>query len=99
MAERRKKKTRLSALAVRLGLVCLMAYLVVALVSAQVDLVAKRQQLDSVTQQVQQQQTKNDELQRTLGTDDENAYVERIARDKLGYALPDERIYVDMSGQ
>ena len=26
------------------------------------------------------------------------AYMERIARDKLGYVLPGEHIYVDMSG-
>ena len=40
----------------------------------------------------------DDELQRTLDSGDEAAYMERIARDKLGYVLPGEHIYVDMSG-
>ena len=40
----------------------------------------------------------NTELQRTLDSGDEAAYMERIARDKLGYVLPGEHIYVDMSG-
>ena len=95
----RKKKIRISALALRLGLVCVILYLVVSLVSIQVELVAKRQQLDSITKQVEQQTAANLELQRTLDTDDEDAYMERVARDKLGYALPDERIFVDMSGK
>ena len=33
-----------------------------------------------------------------IASGDEAAYMERIARDKLGYVLPGEHIYVDMSG-
>ena len=44
------------------------------------------------------QEAANTELQRTLDSGDEAAYMERIARDKLGYVLPGEHIYVDMSG-
>ena len=48
--------------------------------------------------QVAAQEAANTELQRTLDSGDEAAYMERIARDKLGYVLPGEHIYVDMSG-
>ena len=51
-----------------------------------------------MTQQVAAQEAANTELQRTLDSGDEAAYMERIARDKLGYVLPGEHIYVDMSG-
>ena len=87
MAERkRKQKKGFSALAVRIGLVCVCIYLCVSLVFAQIDIVSKRQQLENLTQQVAAQEAANTELQ------------ERIARDKLGYVLPGEHIYVDMSG-
>ena len=59
---------------------------------------ACRQQLENLTQQVAAQEAANTELQRTLDSGDEAAYMERIARDKLGYVLPGEHIYVDMSG-
>ena len=96
MAERkRKQKKGFSALAVRIGLVCVCIYLCVSLVFAQIDIVSKRQQLENLTQQVAAQEAANTELQRTLDSGDEAAYMERIARDKLGYVLPGEHIYVD----
>ena len=89
MAERkRKQKKGFSALAVRIGLVCVCIYLCVSLVFAQIDIVSKRQQLENLTQQVAAQEAANTELQRTLDSGDEAAYMERIARDKLGYVLP-----------
>lgn len=91
MAERkRKQKKGFSALAVRIGLVCVCIYLCVSLVFAQIDIVSKRQQLENLTQQVAAQEAANTELQRTLDSGDEAAYMERIARDKLGYVLPGE---------
>ena len=101
MAERkRKQKKGFSALAVRIGLVCVCIYLCVSLVFAQIDIVSKRQQLENLTQQVAAQEAANTELQRTTRIpDDEAAYMERIARDKLGYALPGEHIYVDDVGR
>ena len=94
-----KRKMSLSAVALRVGLAGLLLYLVVSLVYVQIDIVSKRQQLDNLTQQVAVQQAQNQELQRTLDVDDETAYMERVAREKLGYAKPDERLYVDMSGK
>lgn len=59
------------------------------------EIAAKRQQLENVTQQVEAQQAQNEELQRTTQADDEASYMERVARDKLGYARPDERVFID----
>lgn len=96
---RTRRKFSLSALALRLGLVGLFVYLLVSLVYVQMDIVSKTQQLDNLTGQVEAQQAANQELQRTLDVEDEAAYMERVAREKLGYARPDERLYVDMSGK
>lgn len=96
---KRKQKTKLSTLASRLGIGFLCLYLIVSLVSVQIDIVTKQQQLNNINQQVSTQQASNEELRRTLETDNEAAYMERLARDRLGYALPGERIFVDMSGK
>lgn len=96
--ESANRKKAFRPLAVRIGLVCVCIYLCVSLVFAQIDIVSKRQQLENLTQQVAAQEAANTELQRTLDSGDEAAYMERIARDKLGYVLPGEHIYVDMSG-
>lgn len=95
----KQKKMRLTTLTLRAGLVVLFAYLAATLISTQVQIVSRRQVLDEITQEVQVQQSTNKELQRTLDSGDENAYIERVAREKLGFALPDERVFVDMSGK
>ena len=43
------------------------------------EIAAKRQQLENVTQQVEAQQAQNEELQRTTQADDEASYMERVA--------------------
>ena len=99
MTKIEKKKGGVSSLMLRLGLVALAAYLVVGMVFNQVEIAAKRQQLEAVEQQLEAQQAQNDELSRVLqsGTDEE--IVERVARDQLGYAKPNERVFVDMTGK
>lgn len=82
----------------RLAMVGIMAYLVVALVAGQIEVSQKNQQLADVQALVQQQTEENEELQRIVDSDDENAYIEKIARE-LGYGYPDERVYVDISGE
>ncbi len=94
----RKKKKGISALAIRIGSVCLCVYLCVSFIFVQVDIVSKRQQLENLSRQVSAQRATNTELRRVLDAGDEAAYMERIARDKLGYVRPGEHIYVDMSG-
>ena len=52
---------------------------------------------EPVKWQIAQQQSENEELERILSGDPDEI-VEWIARDSYGYAAPNERIIVDMSG-
>ena len=42
-------------------------------------------------------QAENDELKELAREEDEKTYMERIARDVLGYVLPGESVYYDVS--
>lgn len=95
----KKAKSKKSSVLVRLGAVALVAYLAVTLVVSQVDIMVKRQQLASVNESLLRQQAENTELQRLIASGDETAYIERIAHDKLGYAAPGERVFIDISGK
>lgn len=99
MKRAKQRRLRPGAVIPRVLFLAIVAYLAVTMITTQVEIVAKRQQLDNVTAQVTAQQAQNDELQRALETDNEDAYIERVAREKLGYALPGERVYVDVSGR
>ena len=41
----------------------------------------------------------NDELERVLESGSDTEIIERVARDKLGYAKPNERVFIDVTGQ
>ncbi|MEG0395599.1 MAG: septum formation initiator family protein [Oscillospiraceae bacterium] len=74
-------------------------YLVVSLITTQVEIVANRNQLLAVHGEIETQKAQNTEIKRVLETSSEDELIERIARDRLGYARPDERVFVDMSGK
>ena len=98
----KKKKAAggLFSVLIRLLVIALCGYLVVSLVTNEMDIMIKNQQIASLKQQVLQQQAETLELQRLLESgSDIGEYFEKIAREKLGYSYPDEQIFVDINGQ
>lgn len=97
-----KRKTRQSALGrvlAPVGLVLVGGYLAMGLVVNQVQISAKRQELAAVQAQLAGQQQQNDELKRVLESGSDLEIIERVARDSLGYAKPNERVFVDVTGK
>lgn len=78
--------------------VLLLVSMLTAYISNQMAIAAKRQELAAVQAQLEQQQQANEELARVLEGDDDEIN-ERVARDTYGYAAPNERVFVDMSGK
>ena len=74
-------------------------YLVAGLVFNQVDIAAKQKELQDLENQLEQQRQQNDELERVLESGSDQEIIERVARDKLGYAKPNERVFIDVTGQ
>ncbi len=75
----------------------LCGYLFVSLIHYQVSIGSKQQELLSVQDQLNSQLTENAELSNTLEQGDD-AIIERYAREQ-GYARPNERVFVDISGK
>ena len=71
--------------------------LFINLVQYQVSIASKQQELQSVQNQHSAQLTENAELSGTL-EQGESAIIERYAREQ-GYAKPNERVFVDISGK
>lgn len=99
MAKQKNKTMGFSGLLLRAGVLLLGGYLVVNMVLNQVEIRTKRQQLQTVEQQLEIQQAQNEELQRILESGSDQELIERVARDKLGYAKPNERVFVDATGK
>ena len=66
--------------------------------SDQVSIAAKQQELQSLKNQLAAQVTENAELSGTLDQGEDAPIIERYAREQ-GYAKPNERVFVDISGK
>ena len=93
---RRKKKTLLGGV-FRLFLVLLLLSMLAAYISNQVSIRSKKAELQTLQEQVNQQKTQNEEMQRILSGDSDDV-TEWVARDSYNYAAANERIFVDVTG-
>ena len=84
----------------RLAVLVFAAYMLVALVNQQIQIQQKRQELQTIQQQIQIQEIKNEDLKHAFSTeaDQESDYIERKAREELDYAKPGERVFVNIGG-
>lgn len=73
-------------------------YLGTMIVNSRIDIGRREQELASLSAKVVQQQAQREELERTLAGSDESI-VEQVARDELGYAMPNQRVFVDVTGK
>ena len=83
---------------VRLFFVLMLLSMLTAYISNQVTISSKRAELETLNEQLAQQQTENQEMQRILGGDADQI-TEWVARDSYNYAAPNERIFVDVTGK
>lgn len=81
----------------RLFFVLLLLSMLAAYISNQVAISSKRAELQTLQEQISQQQTKNEEMQRILSGDSDEV-TEWVARDSYNYAAANERIFVDVTG-
>lgn len=93
---KRKKKVVVKTL-VRVFFVLLLLSMLAAYISNQVTISSKRAELDTLNEQIAQQKTENEEMQRIL-SGDADQITEWVARDSYNYAAPNEHIFVDVTG-
>lgn len=93
---KRKKKVVWKTL-VRVFFVLLLLSMLAAYISNQVTISSKRAELETLNEQIDQQKTENEEMQRIL-SGNADQITEWVARDSYNYAAPNERIFVDVTG-
>ena len=96
--KKRKRKASVVGAVLKLLFLLLLLSMLAAYISNQVTISSKRAELETLNEQVAQQQTENQELQRVL-SGDADQITEWVARDSYNYAAPNERIFVDVTGK
>lgn len=93
-----KKKKRVDFLT-KLLVVGFSVYATFTLVSLQIQISEKKAEQAMLATQIEEQTLRNAEVKALLESDNSDEYVARIARDKLGYVSPGERVFVDISSK
>ena len=94
---RKRKKNVVWTTLMRLFFLLLLLSMLAAYISNQVTISSKRAELDTLNEQIAQQKTENEEMQRIL-SGDADQITESVARDSYNSAAPNERIFVDVTG-
>ncbi len=95
MKKKEQKSSR--SFVLTLAIIAMMGYFIISLISLQIEIRDKQQEVENAKTVQQEKTLENEELEQFLANGDESAYIERVARDVLGYVLPGERVYYDIS--
>lgn len=92
-----KKNKRMSRLLKAL-LVVFLVYTVISFINLRMDISNKQQELQNIQSEIEQKKLENDEISSILASGGEKEYIEDLAREKLGFLYPDEKVYINIFG-
>ena len=95
----KQKKKQRSSFLLKIAVLAL-GSVVIALVNQQIQISRMAQELDNIEQQTRVQDVKNDQLRKILEDESgqDSDYMERYARENLGYAKAGERVFITYEG-
>lgn len=94
-AKNKPEKSRLDSL-LKLIILVLLALFVFIFVKTKINIADMQKQIEALEAQVEEQKLINKDMELMLRN--QEAYMERSARENLDYADPEEEVYVDISG-
>lgn len=93
------KRTRKVHPFVKIFVLAFAVYAAFTLVSLQLQIRNKEKEKAQLALLISDQQLSNDEIRDILECEDDTEYIAEIAREKLGYISPGERVFVDISSK
>lgn len=97
-----KKEKHKGFLPLKIALFLLAGAAMVLLISWQLRIAEKREELSLLQAQILQQEARNEEIKKTVDSLENEeglkSYAEQKAREDLDYARPEERVFVDVGG-
>lgn len=78
-------------------LICLA--LVTSIISIQINIDKKAQEIDDLTEMIQEKTDSNAALRDDVEDSDINEHVEKIAREQLNYGQSNEKVYINITGK
>lgn len=93
-----KRRQRVPAL-VKVALFCFALYASITLIHLQMVINEKNARISELDLSIEKQKSENEELREQLEKGASDDQIASIAREKLGYGFPQERIFIDASSK
>lgn len=91
------KKVQKRSFILTLGIVLLVGYFVISIISLQSTIKERRAELEQKNAAYEQQLADNERLQSIVDNEDKSEYMEQVAREKLGFVMPGEKVFYDVT--
>lgn len=95
---RRRRRFRFGYVFLSLAVIAFIGYVGVTLVGQQMQINSQQARLGAVKAQTNAQLAQNDQIKRLLSARNSDQFAENVARDKLDYVKPGERIFINATG-
>jgi len=101
----RRKKTKSNkkfvSFVISIAVIVFAFYAVVTLVDQQLKIAEKKEELASLQNEIFIQEVKNDDLNNVYNLEDSenDAYIERVAREEFDYSKQGERVFINIAGE
>ena len=80
-----------------IGLLLLAGYFVISLINVNIQINDRKKEAEELNVRYEEQVAQNEALRNVIDGGDKDDYIERVAREKLGYVMPGERVYYNIT--
>ncbi len=95
--QNKAKKRSIKGVLLPVAVLAAMAYLSIYFIDGQMHIATLEQELSQVEQELEDLSVKNVELTGMMEAENQDVYVERVAREDMDYVRPNDRVFVDIS--
>lgn len=91
------KRVQSKSFILTLALVLVVGYFVITIIGLQFQIRDAKDERDQKAEALQKQLAENNRLQSIVESEDKSDYIEQVAREKLGYVMPGEKVFYDVT--
>jgi cell division protein FtsB len=97
VAQKKTAKKQKNSFILTLALILLAGYFVITIIGHAIEIKKSNAQLEQKQQILEQQLAENAYLKEVVDSDDKSEYIEQVAREQLGFGLPNEKVFYDVT--
>lgn len=92
-----KNKKQSKSFILTLALVLVVGYFIITIIDLQLEIRDRKEVLEQLDNEYEQIISDNSRLQAIVDNEDKGAYMEQVAREKLGFVMPNEKVFYDIT--